>query len=223
MCAIVGSSNTDKLWELIQLNSTRGSHSYSLSCFRNIGDPVHGEVRGVVLERALGTINRDTLEKCSGDYTLVHIQAPTTENQSAENIHPATIPGKGRLWHNGVLKADMVDKLRKKHKRDTFWDTELLLHEIEKCGFDSLNDVDGGFSCVYLSMDEKFNTSHRLFIFRNSICPLFIDKDMNISSMKFDGSYQVEVDTVFKMNLSMKQLELIQKFKTYDNPYYFGD
>ena len=213
MCAIVGSFNRQKLLELIELNSYRGSHSYSFSTLDQ-----YGKLR--IVTQALGTIKESEIVIPSGSYGIVHIQAPTTDAKTLSSIHPAidvwwqeTVPSRC-LWHNGIIKANHIARMQKEQQSTEQWDTKLLLNDLRN-GFEVLNNVDGSFSCLYYS-------SFWLYLFRNEISPMFIDDHMNISSTKFVGSKPTEPNTVFYMDTVSKALRPVYKFETVENPYYFG-
>ena len=136
MCAIVGSFSKEKLIELIELNSYRGSHSFSFSTI----SPFSGLL--VVRQKALGTINYDHIHIPPDQYAIVHIQAPTTDAKSLDSIHPAEEDNAMYLWHNGIIKANHVKVLQAKYGNDTNWDTRLLLRAV--CtSWNELNTVDG--------------------------------------------------------------------------------
>ena len=67
----------------------------------------------------------------------------------------------------------------------------------------------------------RYNKEH-IYIFRNEISPLFFDNNLNISSTEFENSEETEAGVMYKMNLHDKELEVIQRFETKENPYYFG-
>lgn len=208
MCAIVGSFDKAKLIELINLNSYRGSHSYSFSTI----DPVNGLW---VRAREFGTIDIDSIDIPESSYALVHVQAPTTEAKSKNNIHPA-IDGNTRLWHNGIIKSNYVKELQKKYGNDTEWDTELFLRAINKSR-DELCLMDGSFSCLYHDGD-------RAYLFRNSISPMFYDDELNISSTRFVNSKETQPECILSIDLENRRLYNTGfTFKTVDNPYFFGD
>lgn len=211
MCAIVGSFNRDKLIELIELNSYRGSHSYSFSSISNFKLYIHVQ--------SLGRINYDDIVLQPGHYGVVHVQAPTTEAKTATNIHPA----RGRysddtfaLWHNGIIKANHVKKMQEQFGNDTSWDTELLLRAVRR-SYDELSNVDGSFSCLY-------HDDSGTYLFRNDISPMFYGTDLSISSTKFEGSIETESNKILYMNFDSKLLYTKGEFSTVENPYFFfGD
>lgn len=208
MCAIVGSFSYDKLKELIALNSYRGSHSYSFSTVDPSG-------RLEVKVRALGEFKDCELPK--GHYGIAHIQAPTTDAKSIDDIHPAR-DGDTLLWHNGIIKAHYVKKLQDMYfvlGKQTSWDTLLVLRAINS-DIDEVNYLDGSFSCLW------YNGS-RAYLFRNDISPMFYDKDLNISSTKFDGSISTPSNCMLMMDFDSKALYNTLRFRTVENPYFFGD
>ena len=209
MCAIVGSFNIDKLKELIELNSYRGQHSHSVTYF----DPKSNTAS--IAEQDLGPVNVSRIHIPDGSYCIVHVQAPTTDNKTKDSIHPAIFT-RSFLWHNGILKTNQIQKLHYKHSWLKDWDTLLLLHEINSLGWEALNNIDGTFSCLMYKQSE-------LFLFRNEISPMFVDSELNISSTRFEGSQATEPNTVLKMRFDSKLLDPVAKFRTVENPYYFGD
>jgi hypothetical protein len=62
-----------------------------------------------------------------------------------------------------------------------------------------------------------------LYLFRNEISPMFIDKQMNISSTKFEDSEETCPNVVFRMDLNYNNLINVGEFKTAENPYYFTE
>lgn len=224
MCAIVGSFDTNKLLELIELNSYRGSHSFSFSLYDTYLN------RLTVVKRQVGSIDKSIINIPSRFYGIAHIQAPTTDARDADSVHPAladllstyTIDKDNTeyqynhaLWHNGILKADYCKTLQHRHGIIN-WDTNLMLCELMVDGWHSLSRLDGSFSCLYY-------VNGGLYLFRNEISPMFIDEEMNISSTKFDGSVSTEPNKVLKVELQNKTAAPIFTFKTVENPYYFGE
>lgn len=210
MCAIVGSFNRDKLIELIELNSYRGSHSYSFS----ILNPKTGELE--VRVKQLGTFQPDSSD-CQlpeGYYGIVHIQAPTTDAKHIGDVHPAK-EANAHLWHNGIIKANHVKVLQSRYGVDTNWDTKLLLRAV-LTSFNELNYMDGSFSCL-------LHDDNRAYLFRNDISPMFYDNNLNISSTKFERSISTPSNRVLVMDFVAKCLYNVCEFKTVENPYFFGD
>jgi hypothetical protein len=203
MCAIVGSFNKQTLKDLYKLNSYRGELSHSLSSFRC-------NSIGTILDKLYQGHNKmpeeliDDLFLTDSSYMIGHSQAPTTQTN---NIHPAAY-GNSLLWHNGIIK-------QKELSEDT-WDTSWLLERLIDYGWSSLSDINGTFACMFFHGGE-------LFVFRNEISPLFIDKELNVSSTKFENSESLKPNTVFKLNLGYKIIEPVASFKTKENPYYMPE
>lgn len=212
MCSIIGSFNKNKILELVELNKHRGNKTYSIS----IVDP---ETLDVKVSKFSGPFSPDmfntmtNLEGQDNSYYIVHIQAPTTKTTSLKYIHPAENEGH-YLWHNGVIKSSQINRLQEKHKSSSDWDTELLLRDLISDYY--IPNVDGGFACV-LAKEGEF-----IRIFRTSSCPLFIDSEYNISSVKFDNTSPLRPDIIFELNLQEKLTKKIGGFVSKDNPYYFG-
>ena len=215
MCAIIGSKNIDTLRELVALNSYRGSHSYSFSLYSITTGILTVEVK------KLGTINLNRHTIPHNNYGIVHVQAPTTEMRSEQSIHPAVITEKYQtwpnkaLWHNGIIKAEVVKG--KAAKYNTSWDTMQMLESV-RTSFDELNEFDGTFSCLYYDRDDL-----SLNLFRNEISPMFLDHELNISSTKFEGSIETTPNVVSKIDFNRNRLIAKAKFETVENPYYFGE
>lgn len=210
MCAIMGSFSKDKLLELIELNSYRGSHSFSFSTYDIQTSALHVHLR------EYGKINFDDIQLFNDEYGIVHIQAPTTEATSSSNIHPSKDEKyRTYLWHNGIIKADYVKKLQEKFGVDTAWDTELL-HQAVNEDMNNLNEIDGSFSCLWYGLDN-------LHLLRNDISPMFIDDQFSISSTKFKGSRATQANKVIMMDLLEGKLYNVHSFKTVNNPYFFGE
>lgn len=212
MCSIIGSFDKNKIVELFELNKHRGNTAFSLAVI----NPFTLEVS---VARNVGQFDSDwfytmaSLEKAKDVYYVLHIQAPTTKSASAKFIHPAE-KGGVFLWHNGVIKSQEIKRLQEKHKNNTDWDTELLLDDLKSDWF--VPNVDGGFACL-LANRGKF-----LRIFRTTSCPLFIDKDFNISSVKFDNVPPLRPDVIYELDLVNKKTSKIGGFTSKDNPYYFA-
>ena len=222
MCAIVGSSDKEKFLELIELNQYRGNTSWSVSQFE-IGAFKHyedgKEFRLVNLHQGFAQFDTtimnlfDELNQYKKYYYMGHVQAPTTSNSS---IHPSNYDN-DLLWHNGILKDYFVKEWQIQYGNNIEWDTELLhRHILLNKEMDLLDNVDGTFSCA------RYNKKD-IYLFRNEISPLFYDKDLNISSVKFEDSEETEAGVMYKMNLHDKELGVVQRFETYENPYYFGE
>ena len=116
MCSIIGSFSKEKIVELCELNAYRGQHSHSFSYY-DIERNDFTEIR-----RAPGPINYDGINIPDNHYCIVHMQAPTTEVKDNLSIHPAIIE-RDVLWHNGILKAKEIERLKAKYQLITNWDT----------------------------------------------------------------------------------------------------
>jgi hypothetical protein len=150
-------------------------------------------------------------------YKICHVQAPTTEARDESNIHPAEINGR-RLWHNGIVKDFDVKRLQEKHSTNEAWDTKLILLELlEDNWLENLSEINGSFACIFQENDV-------IYVFRNEISPLFYDSDLNISSVRFEGSNSLPPNRVFILDLKNRALvDPGFEFSTKENPYYFGD
>jgi hypothetical protein len=218
MCAIFGSSSKEKFLELIEVNQYRGSESWSVTQFQ-IGALKHyrdAETFKLVNEfKGLGEFFLDVMDEfeeqdllLNNFYYLGHVQAPTT---SGGSIHPSRYDN-DLLWHNGIIKDYQVKEWQEEYGNKD-WDTELLHRHIILGG--KLDDVDGTFSCA------RYDKEH-IYLFRNEISPLFYDKDLNISSTEFENTEETEAGVMYKMNLHDRDLEVMYRFETKENPYYFG-
>jgi glutamine phosphoribosylpyrophosphate amidotransferase len=180
MCALFGSPNKELFLELSKLNSYRGNHSYSVSTY---------DFESVdVYVKALGEFEMPDIE---APYYIGHTQAPTTEAKSTSSIHPSVVEH-SYLWHNGIIKERQVKKWQGLLNTLEPWDTKLLHHQLY-CGnvTDVLSKADGSFACVWFINDT-------LYLFRNANCPLFTD-GMSYSSTKFNGSYPIDCDIIYKL------------------------
>ena len=214
MCAIFGSKDKEKFLELAELNQYRGNFAYSTTVFETgmfQHYPDSEKVIHITTITGKGEF-KDLVEtswqQYKTTYYLGHVQAPTTDSVKT---HPSNING-DLLWHNGIIKDYQVQEW--KHELGNVeWDTELL-HRHLVLG-NNLDNVDGTFSCARYTKDN-------LYLFRNEISPLFYDDDMNISSTKFDNSFETESGVMYQINLVNNSLEPILRFETKENPYYFG-
>ena len=214
MCSIVASTSLEKVRELAELNEYRGQHSHSFFVFdREYQDLVY-------MHRDFGPLDIDRhleLYNSSMPFFIVHQQAPTTENKDSTNIHPAQISdGHDLLWHNGIIKAKEVERLKEDLQTTNSWDTWLLLKYLND--YNTPDGIDGTFSCLYFMQNE-------IFVFRNEISPLFVDDELNISSTKFEGSYSLPANKMFYIDTDTNPMTLVEResFTTKENPYYFGE
>ena len=212
MCSIIGSFNVDKIKELAELNRYRGEHSHSLFVICPETYNLKYSYKG------LGSLNVNEHDVPSG-YVIAHQQAPTTKNND-DTIHPAEWHN-DLLWHNGIIKSDCVEILKKTLKTTETWETKLLLQTLKSFKqhiweehYSPLSNIDGSFSCLWKSADI-------IFLFRNEISPMFIDNNFSISSTKFKNSRSIEANTMWGFDINDKQLIEGYKFATVNNPYYF--
>lgn len=207
MCAIFGSFSKEKFIELAALNSYRGQHSFSISIY----DP---NIRWIqIIEKKVGPFNASAIDEYADNtvFFIGHIQAPTTDAKTTDNIHPSIVENT-LLWHNGIIKADCIEKMQEALVDSNPWDTHLL-HKWVRAN-NPLSEIDGTFSC--LNYDKGV-----LYLFRNEISPMFCDEQLNISSTKFDTAIKTPPNTLLEMVFSRKSLVKIGSFSTKENPYYF--
>lgn len=184
MCAIFGSYEEDEFFELAKLNSYRGSHSYSISYYD--GKSIQ------LVDKGFGEMPKRSLDHRY--YIIGHVQAPTTEADSMDNIHPAVDRG-DMLWHNGIIKEHVVNELRARYKISETWDTAIILYLLNTGQFPNiLSELDGSFACLWYG---KYNPSLRLF--RNDNSPMFVHGS-TISSTKFKNSKELESNIVYEYN-----------------------
>lgn len=209
MCSIIGSFDLKVVEELALLNLYRGQHSHSIACINQYTGSLD------YLHRDFGPLNLSIIDECYRyeHYYICHQQAPTTSNKDRGSIHPASYQ-ESLLWHNGIIKDYYVKKMKEDLKSDSTWDTMLILQKLSRDN--NLDNIDGTFSCV------EYHDS-QIYLFRNEISPLFIDKYCNISSTKFNGCESVEPNKVWNFNLKSLSLDYIFSFNTFENPYYFGE
>lgn len=217
MCAIVGSFDRDRLIELIKLNNYRGTHSFSFSTYDIKSRNLEVHVRG------LGPFDYNVINIGPSQYGIAHIQAPTSDDKSISEVHPASasevinnISTNTFLWHNGIIKAGYVRKLQKHYGEDTSWDTKLVLRAINR-NTNEIHDLDGSFSCLWYN-------GIAMYFFRNDISPMFMDNELNISSTKFLNSKPIPSGIIHYVDFDKRVLYDTEfKFKTVDNPYYFSE
>ncbi len=206
MCSIIASFSKNKIQELAAINAYRGQHSHSIYVFK--------DYQVVYSHRDFGPLIMNDHDLPEG-YIVCHQQAPTTDNKNIESIHPAQI-GPNLLWHNGIIKEDFVKKLQKDLESTNTWDTKLLLQHL--IYYEEPAKIDGTFSCIWFD-------GYEMMVFRNEISPLFYDKEMNISSTKFDNSESLAPNIIHFLTYNEDlKLTLTEgpTFETVENPYYFG-
>jgi len=189
MCGIFGSFDRDEFLHLANVNSYRGSRSYSISLFHN------NKVR--VISRGDGAIQ--SLPNNTEGLLIGHQRAPTADNNYT---HPA-FSGTSHLWHNGIIKINQIEEWQREYNTQIDWDTQLLANLIDDHGYSFLNDIDGSFACVHL-----FNSV--LNIFRNSNCPLFV-KGSSFSSTKIDNFTSIKAGVIYTLQDEWKETNV--KFK----------
>lgn len=207
MCSIVASFETEKLKELIQLNSYRGSYSHSIAYFDL------NQYEFTYLHKSFGPPDLDTINIPEDHFAICHVQAPTTQAESNLSIHPA-IKNSSYLWHNGILKPKSILDLQISTNSESKWDTELLLLALENQ--QDLSEVDGSFSCIYWD-----NVVKELIHFRNEISPMYFDQNLNFSSTKFEDSVETPPNIIFEIDLESGVLFENRTFTTKNNPYFF--
>jgi hypothetical protein len=215
MCAIFGSKDKEKFLELAELNQYRGNFAHSITVFQTGALKHYRDAetfKHIITNRGYDefedSITMAHDEVLTITYYLGHVQAPTTDST---DTHPSDING-DLLWHNGIIKDYQVQEWKQDYGV-LDWDTELLHRHILLGG--KLDDVDGTFSCA------RYDKEH-IYLFRNEISPLFYDKNLNISSTKFEDSEETEDGVMYKMDLQNRELEVMYRFETKENPYYFG-
>lgn len=208
MCSIIGSYSRQRLKDLAQLNSYRGTHSHSLYVFNDSNEIIwrHRGFDDLIVDDC-------PVSDTGGNYFVAHQQAPTTDAKDENAIHPANVHGV-LLWHNGIIKTDDVKRLQRLYETDEKWDTKLLLRDYIETG--NLSEIDGTFAC-FMYID------YQMRIFRNEISPMFYNEFGDISSTKFPGSDPVPANKVLAFDPSSENIfNVISEFKTKENPYYFA-
>ena len=225
MCAIIGSFSLAKLKELLALNQHRGNFTFSITEF----DSQTGRL--VSTFRGCHPLTAAMLDVCDDEryYKVVHIQAPTgLAGVDPYTIHPAVGCTGMLLWHNGILKDYQIRELQKKHHSNSGWDTELVVHQLE-CAFEMtgneeykdnpfriLEKLDGSFACLFWDHNV-------LWAFRTTSAPLFVDKDMNISSLQCQDMQPLFTGRAFSFDFKARELVGVFNFQPKDNPYFFAD
>ncbi len=200
MCSIVASYSKEKLEELIEKNQFRGNFSYSYTELERNGVP-HSQLKG------FGKFPHNIISE--ERYKISHVQAPTGGMiKDHKRIHPTEI-NLSMLWHNGLITPRGIKFLQNNLNSKETFDTLLIHKYLEKNNFNfsKLSEIEGLFSCLMLVKDT-------LYIFRTKHGQLWIDKNMNISSVEFENSFCIPYDKVYKIDF--QTLKLIEKnsFKT---------
>lgn len=209
MCSIVVGCETDKVKQLVKLNKSRGSHSYSIYYIDQHDQKLE------YAAKQLGELDPEKIDIPEGCYAVIHQQAPTTQAKGIESVHPSSL-ATSHLWHNGIIKSYCCDKLRQEMNVEHVWDTRLLHELIARSK--SLSQIDGSFACV------EYIEHKALFIFRNEISPFFYDGE-SFSSVPFEGAKSLPANRVYRVDYDTKGVSLcpVNSFTTKVNPYYFGD
>jgi len=215
MCGLFASTDPVKLENLFNLNFKRGQKGFSQSGFSFVDG-------NMLLWESRNESSRFEIDpKFLSDYNICHVVAPTT---AEPNFHPAVREaqehepeGFTALWHNGILKQDTIDELRK-NEDDPLWDTQLLVDRLHYLGLDDemsefLSSLDGSFACLMLK-------DSGLYVFRNNLSPLFRDNMLNFSSVRFSFSEPVPPGIVYFVDFETRQLvDTGVHFETKNNPY----
>ena len=203
MCSISASKDKKQLLKLVDLNRYRGEESHSVSQFLYSDDGLDLKSQ----TKSYVPLDLDLLDG-NWDYCIVHQQAPTSKDVNNTDlaigkfIHPAK-KDKSYLWHNGIIKEG---------KFEGDWDTAWLF---DKALNEDLNKVDGSFACMLYHENQ-------IYVFRNEISPLF-NNGSTFSSTLFPGGSTITPNVYWKLDYSLGILEQQWKFKTKENPYYFGE
>ena len=204
MCSILGSFEKEKIRELVDVNKHRGNFSYSITAwdieenliveqYKDFGDFDHKKLDKI--------IDRDDI------YYLCHVQAPTGGMmEDITRVHPVRIDT-SYLFHNGILQRRTIKKLQKKYSEANDFDSYLLLKSLIEEGFEGLSDIEGLFTCAYIRQNA-------LHLFRTKHGKLYADANLSISSEKFPDSFMINYDTIYRMNLKDKVLDIIDEFET---------
>ena len=210
MCSIIGSFSVDKFKELLALNHSRGSFSYSLT----ILDP-HADTS--ITTKDFGEFDLSLLDNIPMDsYLLGHCQAPTNGlHKLVERIHPYITADDIKILHNGIIKSKNMKILNEKMGTNYEWDTQALAEYIIPDLIPRLADIEGSFACALI----KPHTFVK--VFRNAIAPLFTDGKGNLSSTKFESSFAIKENTFYVLSFAIKDFMKVGEFINTHNPYYF--
>lgn len=209
MCGIIASYDKDKLKELILLNQQRGSFSHSLMIvsYKHSAKP-----RIYAIHKEFGEFDLNLLDDFDDCYFIAHVQAPTNGmTKDPTRIHPSQIDS-SYLYHNGIIQNSTLDKISKKYNISSEWDTKLLHYSIYY-NIKNINDINGSFACLY--------KHHEFYIFRNSMCILYYDNNLNISSEKFENSIELPANQLFLLDIQNKKIIPDMEFIGEQN-YFFG-
>lgn len=207
MCSIIGSASVENLNTLKVLNEHRGALSHSIAMFSSSGALLS-------LQRNPGPMS-EIVYVDGVTYTICHQQAPTT--QESDTIHPSSYQG-NLLWHNGIVKSHYLRTMIDSSGDPSQWDTHQINIALSENGVNSLDSIEGSFTCVW------YNTRlQQLYMFRNAISPLFSDGS-NISSVRFGGSKEIENGKFYSMNFKTGTWELTMiEFDNVETPFFYFD
>jgi hypothetical protein len=210
MCSIVGSFSVEKFKELLELNKSRGSFSYSLTVIDSYKNKS-------TTTKDFGDFDLSLLDNIpKGAYLLGHCQAPTNGlHKLVERIHPYVMKNGSKILHNGIIKTKSMKILNEKMGTNYEWDTQALAEYISSDLISRLADIEGSFACVLIE-DNTF-----VEVFRNAIAPLFTDDNGNLSSTKFKSSISIKENTFYLLSFVTKSFLPIGTFINTHNPYYF--
>ena len=215
MCAIIASKDPEKVLELIEVNSYRGSFSWSIT-------GIDENYMVAVQEKGFGEFPEEEFRflasKCDeGLYWVCHVQAPTNGLiEEYDRIHPVEISHE-MLWHNGIIKDKWVKEAMEDYDLDDNFDTRALLTHISASNRldEALVDVDGSFACVYLKEGEY------LKVFRNSASPLHCF-GTDFSSVKFGDMESINSNVIYDIDLDVMETQPEGTFDNINEPFYFG-
>lgn len=202
MCGIFGSFDKNKFEELREMNLYRGNFTHSLARVKLDGSLPTSLIKG--------TKKPEIPDLEEYDFYIGHCQAPTSrDGKNPDNAHPAVYEN-SYLWHNGIIKDQCIKEMQELLNSAVAWDTLLLNKYITK-DYD-LSNIDGSFACVWIK-------DNKLHLFRNLISPLYIDENLNFSSVKFEGSKPLKAECIFVVQEN-KLIQTDLTFSTKNNPYF---
>lgn len=213
MCGISASLNKDKFIELMKLNSYRGNFSYSVMVFDYINKKI------LYLNKSFGEFDEKIIENLNFEnvYYIGHQQSPTGGLiKDYERIHPSILNddcNTSYLYHNGLLKNDYL----KKFNHENRWDTELIHKFIRKDDFNQLGNMQGSFSCLFIDKDKNIK------LFRNALSPMFVDKNLNVSSVKFNGCEKTSYNKIYTIDFENKSFNIDFVFNNEELIYFLGE
>ena len=210
MCSIIGSFSSETFKELLELNKSRGSFSYSLTVLNPF-------TNNAVTTKGFGDFDLSLLDDITpNSYLLGHCQAPTNGlHKLVERIHPYVNADGIKLLHNGIIKSKNMKILNEKMGTNYEWDTQALAEYIIPDLIPRLSDIEGSFACVLVEPHTFVK------VFRNAIAPLFTDGKGNLSSTKFEPSVSIKENTFYVLSFATKSFMPVGEFINTHNPYYF--